>query len=127
MPADDEREKIERDLAEEFLQHELVNEARGYIERGRRLQALSDDEIIDTWVATFERWFDEKTNANSRDMDDAAAEVRLRGLEMPYDRIENKTRVIQADLAGLDPKNPLPPQIDRKISDFIEARSKPKN
>jgi hypothetical protein len=127
MPTDNEREEIERDLAEEFLQHELMNETRAYIERGRRLQTLSDDEIVNTWVATFERWFDEKTAVNSRDMDDAAAEIRLRGLEMPYERVKNKTRALRAELAWLDPENPSSPEIDRKISDYLEARRKPKN
>jgi hypothetical protein len=87
MPTDNERE--ENELAEEFLQHELMNETRTYIERGRRLQTLSNDEIVNTWVATFGRWFGEKTAGNSQDMDDAAAEIRLRGLEMPYQKIED--------------------------------------
>jgi hypothetical protein len=127
MPTDNEREENERYLADEFLQHELMNEARAYIERGRRLQTLSNDEIVNTWVATFERWFGEKTAGNSRDMDDAAAEIRLRGLEMPYERVKNETHALQAELERLDPEDPSSPEIDRKIGDFLEARSKPKN
>jgi hypothetical protein len=127
MPTANERLKNEGDLAEEFLQHELMNETRTYIERGRRLQPLSNDEIINTWVATFERWFGESTDNNSRDMDDAAAEIRLRGLEMPYERVKNETRALRAELARLDPEDFSSPQIDRKIHDYLVARSKPKN
>jgi hypothetical protein len=127
MPTANEYLKNEGDLAEEFLQHELMNETRTYIERGRRLQPLSNDEIINTWVATFERWFGERTDNNSRDMDDAAAEIRLRGLEMPYERVKNETRALRAELARLDLEDFSSPQIDRKINDYLVARSKPKS
>jgi hypothetical protein len=30
-----------------------MNEIRAYIERGRRFQTLSNDEIVNSWVATF--------------------------------------------------------------------------
>jgi hypothetical protein len=120
-------ERDEGDLAEEFLQHELMNETRAYLERGRRLETLSNDEIVNTWVATFERWLGERTTNNSRDMDDAAAEIRLRGLEMPYERVKNETRALRAEWARLDPEHQSSPQIDRKIKDYLVARSRPKN
>jgi hypothetical protein len=127
MPTANEREKNEGDLVEEFLQHELMNETQAYIEHGRRLQTLSNDEILNTWVATFERWLGERTANNSRDMDDAAAEIRLRGLEMPYERAKNEIRALRAALAALDPEHQSSPQIERKINDYLVARGKPKN
>jgi hypothetical protein len=127
MPTANEREKNEGGLAEEFLQHELMNETRAYIECGRRLQTLSNDEIVNAWVAIFERWFGERTTKNSRDMDDAAAEIRLRRLAMPYERVKNETRALRAEFARLDPEHLSSPQIDRKINDYLVARSKPKN
>jgi hypothetical protein len=39
MPTATERKKNEGDLAEEFLQHELMNETQAYVERGRRGKA----------------------------------------------------------------------------------------
>ena len=65
-------------LVDAFLQHELMNETRDYVQSGRCLQNLTDADLFNSWVARFERWF--KTEGNPRDMDDAAAEIRLRGL-----------------------------------------------
>jgi hypothetical protein len=73
-------------------------------------------------VVGFERWFE--TAGNSRD---AAAEIRLRWLKMPYERVKNKIRALRTELASLDPKNRSSPQIHRKINDYLVARSKPKN
>jgi hypothetical protein len=115
---------IEAEL-DAFLQHELMEEARAYVERRRKMQTLSSAEVVDTWVARFKRWF--STEGNPRNMDDAAAEIRLRGLEMPYERVENEIRAFRAELARLDPENLSSPHIDRKINDYLVARSKPKN
>jgi hypothetical protein len=41
-------------LVDAFLQHELLNEARDYVERGRNLQMLSSAGLLDTWVTRFE-------------------------------------------------------------------------
>jgi hypothetical protein len=133
MPNQNEREGNAENLVEAFLeteldallQHELMNETRDYVERGRRLQTLSSAGIFNSWVVGFERWFE--TAGNSRDMDDAAAEIRLRGLKMPYERVKNKIRALRTELASLDPKNRSSPQIHRKINDYLVARSKPKN
>jgi hypothetical protein len=129
MPTQDDPELKAEVLVEAFLdaflQHELMNETRDYIERGRRLQTLSSAGIFNSWVVGFERWFE--TAGNSRDMDDAAAEIRLRWLKMPYERVKNKIRALRTELASLDPKNRSSPQIHRKINDYLVARSKPKN
>ena len=129
MPTQDDPELKAEVLVEAFLdaflQHELMNETRDYIERGRRLQTLSSAGIFNSWVVGFERWFE--TAGNSRGMDDAAAEIRLRWLKMPYERVKNKIRALRTELASLDPKNRSSPQIHQKINDYLVARSKPKN
>ena len=94
---DDELDPDEEGLAEEFIHHELMNEARAYVERGRKLQTLTNDEILDTWTALFERRFDSKAAEIARDMNDAATEIRLRGIEMPYERVKDKTRALEAE------------------------------
>jgi hypothetical protein len=114
------------DIATEYLHHALMNEAREYVVRGRSLGGSSDSEVQDIWVAAFRRWFDERTTANARNMDDAAAELRLRNIEPPYDRVKDKTDKIQAEIKRLSPDAPSE-ALGRSIDEFFEARKKPKN
>ena len=123
MPTDDEGEE---NLAEEYLHHVWMNETRAYIERGRAFEALGSDQILDTWIALFERWFDKRTAAHARDMNDLAAEIRLRGLEVPYERVGDKARVLQAELVRRAAEEDYL-KLDRKIDDFFDARRRPKN
>jgi hypothetical protein len=88
-------------LVDAFLQHELLNEARDYVERGRNLQMLSSAGLLDTWVTRFECWF--KTEGNPRDMDDAAAEIRLRGARNALRK--SGARIARAT-SGADPARP---------------------
>jgi hypothetical protein len=129
MPTQDDlavkAEILVEEFLDAFLQHELMNEARDYVERGRNLQMLSSAKLLDTWVTRFECWF--KTEGNPRDMDDAAAEIRLRGLEMPYERVARELRALKAGLTWLDPRHYSCQKIHRKINNFIEARNKPMN
>jgi hypothetical protein len=48
---------------------------------------LSDDELRDNWVKAFRRWF-ARGLAEQRDANDLAAELRLRNMMPPYERIE---------------------------------------
>jgi hypothetical protein len=57
-----------------------MNNARTYLERG--LKNCSDVELMDLWITAFERWFEQRSPQTGRHMDDAAAEIRLRGLDM---------------------------------------------
>ena len=123
MAIDDEGED---NLAEEYLQHVWMNETRAYIERGRAFEALSSDKVLETWIAMFERWFGKRTSAHARDMNDLAAEIRLRGLEVPYESVGDKARVLLVELLERGAEEDCS-KLDRKIDDFFDARRRPKN
>jgi hypothetical protein len=118
--------KKDDDISAEFLHHALMNETRDYLARGRSLVGSSDQEVQDVWVAAFELWFEQKTAGNVRNMDDAAAELRLRDMEPPYDRVTAKTDELQAAIRQLGPEAPSA-SLERTIDEFLAARSKPKN
>jgi hypothetical protein len=113
-------------LAASYLQHELLNETRDYLERGRALQGVSDVEVLNAWVASFEQWFEKRTEKNARLMDDAAAELRLRGVDQPEDRVKSKINTLRTELKRLGPDVPSE-GLDRKIDEFLAERKKPKN
>ncbi len=63
------KETSDDDLAESYLQQELMNETRAYIERGRIFEHSSDRDLKDIWVAAFERWFEKRTLETAQAMD----------------------------------------------------------
>jgi|HubBroStandDraft_4_1064222.scaffolds.fasta_scaffold907797_1 hypothetical protein len=124
------------DLADEFLQSVLMDETGDYVQRGRRFEALPTPHLNEQWVAAFRNFVQAATTAfetgdgtngcETRDMDDAAAELRLRGLDLPLDVVEEEDagalqRLVQA--AGSETPELLDQQIDR----FLTDRQKPKH
>jgi hypothetical protein len=58
-------------------------------------------------------------------MDDASAELRLRKIELPLERVQETFDALQAEIkkAGPDAFEGL----DEEIDEFLAARAKPKN
>ena len=113
-------------LATSYLQHEQLNEMREYLERGRALQNISDFAALDTWVATFERWFETRTEKDVRNLDDAAAELRLRNLDLPEDRVRSKIDTLGTEIKRRGPYD-RSDTLARKIDEFLAASKKPNN
>jgi hypothetical protein len=84
-------EKEFRDIAD-------VNEALSYMKRGRALKDYGDDELSNVWAACVERWFRGPTDAKQRDMNDAAAEIRVRGRPVPTERLGSLLGEVEAAL-----------------------------
>jgi hypothetical protein len=114
------------DLAGEFLAHAQMNETTDYLQRGRELAHLSDADVADTWVTRFKAWFAEKSPAATRDMDDAAAELRLRDLPIPEERVQSEVSSLQAKIRKLGP-DAKSASLDAAIDEFLSARAQPKN
>jgi hypothetical protein len=116
----------DRALAEEFLAHALMNETADYVQRGRRFLSLPLSELDDRWIATFRDVFTNSLVDRIVEMDDLAAELRLRGLDSPYGRVADEIAKMTADLEKIGP-NSATPNIKSAIQEFLIARSKPKN
>lgn len=123
MSDDDE----DTELADEFLAHALMKETQRYLSRGRVLLTLTDVELVEAWVASFERWFDNREDiAFQTEMDDAAAELRLRDIPAPYDRVTAKTDLLVAEIERqnlIDNSE----ELNQQIGEFLAARERPKN
>jgi hypothetical protein len=52
--------------------------------------------MTEGWIIAVRSWLARKDRANERDMDDLAAELRLRGLEPPYDAVEQELADLSA-------------------------------
>jgi len=111
--------------AESFLQHALMEETRSYVERGRALKDHSDSAVADIWVATVERWFEARTSETQRQMDDASAELRLRDIKEPADRVASLLAQMKEEIRR-DPRE-LNEKTKQQILDFVAGRDKPQN
>jgi hypothetical protein len=113
-------------LADEFLADALMKEAADYVQRGRRHQSLQLSELNDRWVAAFRDVFARRLGQRVTDMDDLGAELRLRGLEPPYDRVVVEVQKIQDELERLGP-NSASESHRRAIGEFLTERRKAKH
>jgi hypothetical protein len=107
------------------LRHAEMRETQDYVERGRALAGHTDEQVKDVWAATFEKHFAEPTKESARNMNDAGAELRLRNIDLPVERVQETFDALQAAVkeAGPDAFEWL----DEEIDEFLEARKKPKN
>jgi hypothetical protein len=109
----------------EFLDHALMEETRLYVERGRNLKDRSDEDVLNVCVATIERWFPDRSEPNQQAMNDAMAELRLRGLDLPEDRLKPLLDKMREEMRS-QPGGPNG-KVRQQIRDFVEARNKPPN
>jgi hypothetical protein len=107
-------------LASVFLASEWMDETRDYLARGRRFEKLSPDQLNDGWEGAFRRWL--SRHGDPRETDDYAAELRLRELELPYERVENELKIIHDENAKLGPDNP---GIQARIDKFMRSKANP--
>jgi hypothetical protein len=113
--------RLEREV-DAIVQSELMEETAAYLSRGRPHASLTAQEAGQQWVAAYTRWFAERTAERQREWDDLAAELRLRGLEPPYDTVRPILERMREEIRaiGLDD-----PALHEKIEKYLQAREKP--
>ena len=74
----------------DFLQRRNIEQRRKYLARGRRFVVLDAGQLGKSWVAAVRNWLARKDRAAEVTMDDLTAELRLRGLEPPYEAIKHE-------------------------------------
>ena len=84
---------------EATLENELEDEAERlekYLGRGRRLQSLWNVNLIDGWVSIVNQWADGSPDFSEQNLDDYESEMILRGIEPPFDRVEERLVAAEA-------------------------------
>ena len=85
-----------------FLRSEFSKETQSYLERGRRLQGLTNAQLASRWLVDLKAWrtsrADQNDPGNSAELDDTAAEFRLRNLAPPLDQAQDEVKAIIAEL-----------------------------
>jgi hypothetical protein len=112
-------------MARSFVDNELMKQTAAYVARGRWLEQHSDPAILDIWVATFKNWFKHRTNETANDHDDADAELRLRRLHPPHDRVKEILEAMRREAERIDENRPpkdLAQRVDAFLADLRGAR-----
>jgi hypothetical protein len=112
-------------LPEAWLQNELLEQTRDYLTRGRRFERLRIDQLNEEWAKAFRQFVRRQIGPYVRDMDDAGAELRLRGEEFPTHLVTAEVEQLRAAIQRVGPISPSA-EFDRKIDEFIRDMNKPK-
>jgi hypothetical protein len=97
--ANEQREHRAKKNIYAFLQRRSIEQRRRYQARGRRfvvLEGWAPKQKLDYRV---KNWLARKDRASEVTMDDLTAELRLRGLEPPYDAVKQE---LATRFAGMD-------------------------
>src|ERR1700730_18699428 len=105
-----------------MLQSELMDELSSYLQRGQRFASLTLKELHGRWASAFKQFVAQEHGPHVRDMDDAGAEIRHRGLRLPVNLASGAFEMMRERI------RPLRPERDAaKNDDFFEQLKKPKN
>ena len=101
------------------LRHAEMRETQDYVERGRALAGHTDEQVKDVCAATFEKHFAKPTKESGRNMDDAGAELRLRKIDLPVERVQATFDALQADIKKVG-ADAFSEEFDKEIDEFLE-------
>ena len=88
--ADKQRGRRAKTNIHDFLQRRNIEQRRKYLARGRRFVVLDAGQLGKSWIAAVRNWLARKDRPAEVTMDDLTAELRLRGLEPPYEAIKHE-------------------------------------
>jgi hypothetical protein len=98
-----------------------VKQTEDYLWRGRSYASLFTGDVKEKWISAFKtRVHDKKPNP---ELDDLAAELRLRGVDRPYDAVQPEIadleRRLRSHLQNLDTSDPQYRALLAEIQQFL--------
>lgn len=113
-------------LPDIWVQNELLEQTKDYLARGRRFYRLKIDDLNETWAAAFRQFVRQRNGPQARDMDDAGAELRLRGNKFPTHLVTLEVDQLRLAIQRLDVASPSV-EFKQKVSEFISEMNRPKH
>jgi hypothetical protein len=107
----------EDSLINAVLASALMDETASYLARGRAFQTLRPIELQDRWVNAFRRWI--SSQGDSSEMDDLAAELRLRNMPLPSDRVPQEHKWLRDQMLDADPDEPA---VRARVAAFLKTK-----
>jgi hypothetical protein len=87
-------EEVEATLENEA--NEAMERLEVYLRRGRRLQPLWNRDLTDAWVSMVNQCADGSADFSEQNLDDYESEMILRGIDRPFDRVEERVAAAEA-------------------------------
>ena len=99
-----------------------MNEAKEYLQRGRRFERLPPEELSDQWLAAYNGWANGDPEAE-RETFDFDAELWLRGLKPPTERAKDAFARLDERFDALTPaiKQSMDDQLERELDDLHKS------
>jgi hypothetical protein len=119
--ADDPRNDRAEAIVKIFLQHKSMEQRQDYLMRGRRFAERDVERLNEDWIIAVRQWFARKDRTSEKMLDDLTAELRLRGLEPPYDAVKEEfaNRSARFKRAG---EEKAEQELAREIGEFVRER-----
>ena len=118
------RERRAKTNIHAFLQRRSIAQRRDYLARGRCFATLDVRQLSESWITAVRNWLARKDRATELMMDDLTAELRLRGLEPPYDAVKQE---LATRFAGIEEgaQRKVGTEFARQIGMFMRESHKP--
>jgi hypothetical protein len=105
-----------------------MDETSDYVARGRAFKGREDVEVLDLWVAAFEKLFATRTAEAKLMVNDLQAELQLRKIEPPEDRIKTILEKTTAEMFAPGAENDKRwDDLERKFKKVLAGLKKRKN
>jgi hypothetical protein len=120
--AHDPRDRHVKAIIDAFLQSRSTEQSQDYLARGRRFSTFEVKQLNQGWITATRSWLARKAQAIEQRMDDLASELRLRGLQPPYDAIKRELNDCSASTTYAE-RRQAQAELARRIDDFVRNRS----
>jgi hypothetical protein len=108
-------------IAHAMIASDLMEQTKNYLEGGRKFESLTLDQLRCKWVMDFKTW---RKTGDPKEMNDTGAELRLRNIEPPFERVAVEVAAMQEEISQDRPDNPA---LLAAAEKFLEALKKPRN
>jgi hypothetical protein len=120
--------KMADELAATVLSAAAMEETEDYLARGRRFEHLSVEDLGRRWTTAFKAWCRDRTPEPRQEFDDAAAELRLRGAEPPFDTVRDEIPALQIEIARDESNDEAWENVGARIKELLSpSRKRPMN
>src|SRR6478609_1749091 len=112
-------------FAKAFVVHNEMEQTRAYLERGRRFEHMPVEALNEGWAAAFKLVLLPKDQRRPSDQHDFGAELRLRGLEIPYHLVQDAMNELRQRIR--DNREAARDSLLEDLGRFLDEMDNPKN
>jgi hypothetical protein len=113
-------------MLDKFIQSKSMDHSQDYIARGRRFSTFDVGQLSEDWIMATRSWLTHKETTTEQIMDDLTSELRLRGLQPPYEAIKQELKN-RSTTAEESERKKARREVARKIAEFMRDKKRPLN